>query len=320
MDSLYCHEYDPVLKKYVYASGTTHINRSEGWASTWIGKYNTFAVRDIEKNSSIKVAIWGNSEVEGFQVPDSCKMAQQATQFFQKRGVNELAFAVAHSGNRLADYYFDIPKYEHILSNIISHYIIICDLRVDALPNDTGNRSKFLYESGFLLTESDCKPPQQEIIHFLSKYKLRIVSYMYGRLTDMASNFFKNQFHQSNPISDNNEPTPYNKKDAWKFILRQLRRQTQVPLTIVYCPYVPVIEKGKVILEDPSREDKLVFATLCQEEGVNFIDLTEPFIRLYLQAKEFPRGFSNTTPSIGHLNENGQKVAAMAIFEHESKR
>lgn len=186
MDSLYSHVYEPSLKKYVYAPNTAYLKRQEGWATTFIGMYNTYAIPSIEANMSAKVAIWGDSEVEAFQTPDDDKMAQQATNVFRARGVNLLAFAVGHSNNSFADYYFDIPKYEQVIPNISSHYIIMCSIG-DALPisgistttdattkNDGGRARYYSNKNNFVLKDSDCRPAQQTILYYLAKYKLRI--------------------------------------------------------------------------------------------------------------------------------------------------
>ena len=72
MDSLASHEYDPALGKFMYTANTYHRMRQEGWATTFIGKYNTFAIKDIDKNKLPKIAIWGDSEVDS--LPSSgCK-------------------------------------------------------------------------------------------------------------------------------------------------------------------------------------------------------------------------------------------------------
>ena len=84
MDSLLSHEYDTALGKFMYSPNTYIRCRQEGWATTFVGKYNTFAVKDIDKNELPKIAIWGDSAVEAIQVSDATKMAQQVSEMFAR--------------------------------------------------------------------------------------------------------------------------------------------------------------------------------------------------------------------------------------------
>ena len=48
-------------------------------------------------------------------------------------------------------------EYELLIPNIVSHYIVLSDLKDDTLPNrntDT-ERSKFVYNDGFRIVESE---------------------------------------------------------------------------------------------------------------------------------------------------------------------
>lgn len=322
MDSLPSHEYDPALGKFMYTPDTYIRWRQEGWATTFIGKHNTLAVRDIDKNELPKIAIWGDSVVEALQVPDATKMAQQLSQMFARSGHQVLGFAIAHSENSLADYIVDLREYESLMPDIVSHYIVLCDLKDDTLPNRnirTG-RSEFIYDNGFRIVESENKGPYQQVYNQLSKYNLRMASYVFGKVTRYRVQLPWNRREVAADTDKQAKEPAYDKLDAWEFILGELRRQSSKPITFLYIPYRPAILNGKVSFEDTQQDDKKILAGICRRHNIGFIDLTEHFNDFFLKTMMFPRGFANSFPGRGHLNAHGHRIVAEAIFSNELSR
>jgi hypothetical protein len=318
MDSLYSHEYDQALGKFQYTANTYYRKREEGWATTFVGMHNTFAIKDIDKNQLPKIAIWGDSEVEAFQVPDTSKMAQQVSDMFARTGHRLLGLGIAHSDNSLADYVVDLRRYESLIPKIVSHYIVICDLN-DTLPTANANRSTFEYNHGFKLVDSECRPPHQRVLNQLRKYNLRIISYLYGKVSKYRVQLPWSRREAVNVHKVAEEPA-YEKLEAWKFVLGELRKQSTMPITFLYCPYVPTIRNGGICLKDSSERDKMILAGICRRHDIVFIDLTERFLDFYSKNKVFPRGFANTMPGRGHLNGYGHRLVAEAIFSNELRR
>ena len=318
MDSVPSHVYDPALGKFTRSPNTYIRWRQEGWATTFVGKYNALAIKDIDKNRLPKIAIWGDSVVEALQVPDKNKMAQQLSDMFAQTGHLVLGFAIAHSENSLADYIVDLRKYEALIPKIASHYIVMCDLKDDTLPNRnirTG-RSEFVYDNGFRLIESENRVRYQHLYNQLGKYNLRMASYFFGKVTRYQVRLPWNRQKTVNTNKSIKEPA-YNKLEAWDFILGELRKQSSKHITFLYIPYRPAILGGKVSFEDPQREDKELFAGLCRRHKIGFIDLAERFNDFFRMTNKFPTGFANTFPGRGHLNVDGHRIVAEAIFSNE---
>jgi len=321
MDSLDSHEYDPKLGKVIYTSNTYYRIRREGWATTYIGKYNTIGTKDIDKNKLPKIAIWGDSEVTAFPLPDEKKMGQQVSEMFSRAGRRCIGFGIAHSDNNLADYIVDLRKYESLIPNIIAHYIVLSNLNDDTLPlqNLNTDRSKFIYDGNFRIIESDGRRRHQKIYYLLSKYNLRVVSYFFGQVSRYRVQF-PWSLHQERAKSNKSAESLYDKLEAWEFILDELRKKSNNPITFLYCPYRPAIIGENVSFEDPQREDKIIFADFCRKHNIGFIDLTDRFNDFFLKTKEFPRGFANSFPGRGHININGHRIVAEAIFLNELTR
>lgn len=324
MDRLIPHEYDPALRKFMYAPNTYGRARQEGWATTFVGKHNTFAIRDIDKNKLPKVAIWGDSMVEGLQVPDGNKMAQQVSAMFARTGRQFLGVGIAHSSNNLVDYIVDLQEYELLIPSIVSHYIVFNNVEDDTLPdrNTDTERSRFVYDGGFRLVESDNKRKHQEMHDLLGRFNLRMVSNFIGKVSRYRVQLPWKHREAVAKIAKQAEVLPYNKLDAWEFIFGELRKQTTKPITLVYAPALPHIRRGTIHRKDsPERErDLMTIAEFCRRHSIDFIDLTENFNDFSLKTMKFPRGFANTFPGRGHFNVDGHRIVAQAIFLHELRR
>jgi hypothetical protein len=321
MDSVPSHEYDPAISKFARTPNTYIRWRAEGWATTFVGKHNTIAIRNIEKNELPKIAIWGDSVAEALQVRDESKMAQQLSEMFAQSGQKKLGFAIAHSENSLADYIVDLRKYELLIPNIVSHYIVLCDLRDDTLPNrkERTGRSEFVYDGSFRIVESENRGRYRYYYYQLSKYNLRMISYFVGKVCRYQVRL---PWSRQKTVNTNKsvKESYYDKVEAWDFILGELRKQSNKSITVLYIPYRPAIVGGKISFEDPQEDDKEIFASICQRNNIGFIDLSERFNDFFRITHKFPTGFANTFPGRGHLNVHGHRIAAKIIFSNELSR
>ena len=57
----------------------TELYKSEGFGTTYIGSSGVNAIVDIAKESRKKIAIWGDSYIQAYQVNDSDKIPQVVT-------------------------------------------------------------------------------------------------------------------------------------------------------------------------------------------------------------------------------------------------
>lgn len=81
---------------------------------------------------------------------------------------------------------------------------------------------------------------------------------------------------------------------------------------IVYNNTVHINEDGSAYT--PTDGEKLnVFAELCEEKGIRFIDLCPRFLEVYETEHLLPYGFSNTSPGGGHINKVGQRIFAEEV-------
>lgn len=103
---------------------------------------------------------------------------------------------------------------------------------------------------------------------------------------------------------------------AWDSLLTNLKRQAQDPILIVYLPSVPQLNAG-AIRSVPSDASTMVgFSLACARNAVAYLDLGPIFVTHFQTTGRFPRGFSNSPPGTGHLNEEGHHLVAEAVLNY----
>ena len=83
-------------------------------------------------------------------------------------------------------------------------------------------------------------------------------------------------------------------------------------LIILYHPNVKIEADGtmEVIKSDTCE----LFAGLCEKNGIEFVDMTDPFLKEYEDNYGVPYGFSDTSMGSGHLNATGHRLIAQALY------
>ena len=320
-NSLLYVEFDKTLNKFVHAHGLTYRHRSEGVATTTKGRFGINAIEDIRDYKQEKLVVWGDSFVEAHQVDDPLKIPQRVTQRLVERGLGDkaMAFAVGMSGDSVADYYFDLPKYEKLTRNIKAHYIVITDVR-DTLPDQADDTIRGVFTSHpFRLSFVESPPKFQGIKKRLNSLGL----YFLWEPARSAMRSIKNlKLVPSLPqntfskVSSENKPSPAFQKQAWTFLFEKLKQQTRLPLVFVVCPTIPFIENGSIVTTDPHADEVAAFADLARKAGISVVNLSGRFLEFYQKTGQFPRGFPNSKPGEGHFNRFGHDLVAEAITEH----
>ncbi len=320
-NSLTYYKYDSKLKRYVHAPGTIHKHRSEGIAITHYGRFNIQGISDITKIRKDKIIVWGDSFVEAHQVDDQFKIPQQITRQLANRGFGEkvMAFGVGMSGDSVADYCYYIPKYEELIQNIIAHYIVITNPN-DTLPDQSSDNTRWIFKSApFRLTLYKFHPEFQGIKKKLNQFGLYFI---WQPVRSTIASLKRLQMRPqpskrtSSKSSCENEESNTFRIEAWTFLFEELKEQTSLPLIFVYCPHVPRISNGKIITADSKTKEMDLFFKIARQHGISVINLRDRFVNFYKTSGVFPRGFPNSIPGEGHLNQFGDELVAEAIADH----
>jgi hypothetical protein len=301
------------------------MHRREGFATTHYGKFGIPAIKDITLDHRKKIVIWGDSYVQARMVNDDEKIPQVLTARLSENGLgNEfMSFGVGLDGNSVADYYFDIPAYESLNLDIVSHVILITGIS-DTLPGLSDDFNMGVFRANPLRFEwNEWTPDHTGIKQVFKKFKLNFLWWV-ARSASLRANDLhllpigKAMEHGEITI-EKKEEVVYSRQeliDAWSFLFEKLREQTKLPIVFVYSPPVPGIKNGKVSLVY-DEEDKIeLFAEVACKFNIQVLNTAVNFISFYKKNQGFPRGFANTTPSNGHLNRDGQKIVADTIMNH----
>lgn len=100
---------------------------------------------------------------------------------------------------------------------------------------------------------------------------------------------------------------------AWLAALNGVAAARGVRLVIWFHPHLSPDMDGTAATQTPERCLQ-AFARACERADVTFVDMTEPFLEAYRGAHTLPHGFANTCLGGGHLNEEGHRLAAEALY------
>ena len=99
----------------------------------------------------------------------------------------------------------------------------------------------------------------------------------------------------------------------WFRLLNRQAADAGVRLIIYYHPQMALnMDGGMTFYTHPQCLP--AFARACADAGVIFIDMTGEFRRAYEQDHIVAKGFANTALATGHLNSQGQRLVAEAIY------
>ena len=87
-----------------------------------------------------------------------------------------------------------------------------------------------------------------------------------------------------------------------------LKEKYKIPIILLYIPTTPVIDYNRV--KTINDEFYPILEVHAKKHDITLINMKEPFEQTYLQIKQLPRGFENTSPGNGHVNELGHKLVA----------
>ena len=79
-------------------------------------------------------------------------------------------------------------------------------------------------------------------------------------------------------------------------MFKKLREQTELPITFVYSPPIPIIKDGRIFSKDNNAKQIALFIKIAKEYDIAVLNTADEFVSFYRKAGFFPRGFSNSNP------------------------
>ena len=216
----------------------------------------------------------------------------------------------------------------YLLNEMISGYTYNIGMSGHQIYNCVRNLSDAIDEyepSGYVFLETDTIELDAESMkEVLNGTYPRIPSYDTGIIYWLQKNvpaikYLYNQVDVWRKSSGNSSVVEKESSDEYEEILRQFLTKAQLDasktgakLVIFYQPRTRIDDVGNFI-NITDQESLEIFKSICFENGILFVDMTDPFTKLYDEERILAHGFSNTAIGEGHLNKAGHKVVAEAL-------
>jgi len=308
------------LQTMGYPEGSRVVWRTEGWGTGRFGKWGVSGIPDIETRSEQKVVLWGDSYVEAHQVDDEKRTAHQLTQLLDLHGAGAaLAVNAGFSGQSVADYPIKIPVYEKQMPPIAAHVVVIGQIE-DFFPNDPPVYfSRFATDPEPQIIPAKLRDPSR-LKWLIYRWGVRLhanglISVLRNNADGFNLRFALGPVKKNVAGSDPGAPSAEELERWFSFYARKFRTVTEKPLFLVYLPTVPKLDGNGWSFVDEDEETAAQMERIFTVNGWTVINMKDRFVQNFESNGKLPRGFLNSKPGAGHLNETGHRLVAEALAD-----
>ena len=281
---------------YKWEAGKFYSKGTEGFA---LGKINNdgFNNKDDYNGQQIDILFMGSSHGEGFNVAQDKNCVSLLNDKFEGA---MYTYNIATSGHAIFDVVSNINnacKAYHPTKYLVVECQSLSTKKENLIAAVEGTLEKNESKSGGL-------------IGFLQKSPfLRLV---YFQLSNMSSA----QESDANASTMPDTPDAEYIKAVNDFVekIKNDSETNNVTPIVVYHPHFSIDGDGKITVQAKESYSDL-FAKVCNEKGITYIDMLVDFVNGYRNDKKLPYGFSNTAIGEGHLNEYGHSLLADRIYQ-----
>lgn len=291
---------------YLWEPNQLRISMSEGYSYLVMderGYNNSYPAQGDE----IDILVVGSSHMEASQV-----QAEEGTTYLLNSLLSDRrVYNIGISGHRFP---VCVRNLQEAMDTYQPTQYVIVETEIVKVPEED-------MEAVLAGTHKELGSHDSGIIYYVQKY-LPAVSSVYGQLNSwikasgesMVSN---NKFISFAEEKADTEEISASYEATFREFIKYAAKATEgtnTQLMIMYHPHF-YLNKDGAIRENEDKAYLELFAKVCEEEGVVFVDMTERFLDMYEEHHWFPHGFSNTVLGIGHLNEHGHEAIAQELYE-----
>ena len=102
-------------------------------------------------------------------------------------------------------------------------------------------------------------------------------------------------------------------RDALDDLMGFIRSKTDKQVIILYHPAVSIEKDGSLKLLTNGAEP--YYREICAKHDIDFIDMSDAFMKAYEEDHIVPYGFINTTPGDGHINRAAHRMMAEELYK-----
>jgi hypothetical protein len=262
------------------------------------GKMNNEGFNNVNDYSSepIDILLMGSSQMEAVNVPQNRTTGSLLSGLFSG---SKFIYNIGISGH---DFFHIINNLEKAINTYNPKYVII---ETQMLKFDPQTIEK-------LLTGNIQRIPSYDkgLIFHLQRFP-------YLRLLYRQYKYLRGQNEIDEPavysFGTINRSLYLEKLNRMIGNIHELGIASNVKPIILYHPQLSLKSDGSVYA-DIDAEYLGMFKAACSTNEINFVDMTEPFMRAYNEQYILPHGFWNTHIGSGHLNKNGHRIIATELY------
>lgn len=267
---------------------------------------------DTPYHDGKSIVVLGDSYTEALQVDNSEKFVSLAETYLHKRGLEADLHNLGDSGLNIADYVYLAPR----INQSLSPEVVVVQVNMeDFRASLDSSYDTHLVQNGEKLTlyHEDDSPNilVQNLIRSSS-----LLTYLAHRWSLVSPSLV---FDSPSVNADANDDSGDSEAEtissdqivAQVNFLKESYKDSQLVLLVI--PNVPIISETGLSWSNPSDND---FVSILQSiDGVEVVYPPDAFQSFYEEEQIFPRGFFNTSPNVGHINEYGHRLIAKSLAD-----
>ena len=282
---------------------------SEG--SCFLHALEGFGVTCYESNNEVgtpfhdglRIAVFGDSYTEAIQVDNSEKYVSLTEVALRERGFNVDLINLGDSNRTIADFIYLAPT----INLKFAPEIVVLQTNEFGLFDtlNPNRRNYFGSQSGSLelihrdIPETDLS--FQNFIHYSGLLTLGAIKWEKATKSIISPDEEKEQPPQALPAQIRDEVTQF------------MNAYPNSRIVILVIPSVPIIPPNNTSLSWNNPKDQEILSTLAEIDNLTIVYPVAAFKELYKKHKIFPRGFFNSLPNYGHLNQYGHIAIATTL-------
>lgn len=100
--------------------------------------------------------------------------------------------------------------------------------------------------------------------------------------------------------------------EALDSLMAFIRSRTDKQVIILYHPAVTIDGSDMKLMSNGAEP---YYEEICRKYDIDFVDMSEPYMRAYRETHTVPYGFSNTTMGAGHTNRMAHRMMAEELYK-----
>lgn len=307
---------------------TKFLNTKEGYGNFFTDELG-FNNKHIStgKNGKFRILVLGDSITEAAQVSLDKSYTFLLEKYLNDPSGNYEVFNLGFSGRAVPDYINYAEGYkEKFSSDFFILQINYNDFTADATKSSKQNYINIGNDNTFkLVKNTHTGGALGRSIYEKAGWFQPIVAHTVNNfsMSKLKSLFRKGKNQELQAMDDNSSPQQPDESNAgqeerligWQ--LEKLKEKYGNRFVLLYTGIAPFIDNGNIVEKevDYVSRAKEKIKKECDKFDIAFIDTTDDFLNFYRQSKQLPRGFDNSMPGSGHLNEDGHEILAEILYK-----